>query len=141
MRNASARLGVILQRSAKNRERPGKELKPPSETDSIMREPDMIERNRRSILQTSSIALMGAVALPLAACSDDEKEVGAVEDLMREHGVLRRVLLVYAEAAPKLRTSVKSIDTRSLNRGAKLLQTFGEDYHEKNRKRHTSFRG
>ena len=34
---------------------------------------------------------------------DEEKEVGAVEDLMREHGVIRRAILVYREAATKLR--------------------------------------
>jgi hypothetical protein len=30
----------------------------------------------------------------------EEREVGAVEDLMREHGVLRRALLVYIETVP-----------------------------------------
>lgn len=29
--------------------------------------------------------------------TDDEEEVSATEDLMREHGVLRRTLIVYAE--------------------------------------------
>jgi hypothetical protein len=34
-----------------------------------------------------------------AAEQGKEKEVGAVEDLMREHGVLRRALLVHRESA------------------------------------------
>jgi hemerythrin-like domain-containing protein len=45
--------------------------------------------------------------------ADEEVEVTATEDLMREHGVLRRVLLVYQE------------------RTAKLFRAFGEEYHEK----------
>jgi hemerythrin-like domain-containing protein len=59
-----------------------------------------------------------------------EKEVGAVEDLMREHGVLRRALLVYREAATKLRAG-GGTTAAALNRTAKLFRSFGEDYHEK----------
>lgn len=67
----------------------------------------------------------------LAEERKDEKEVGAVEDLMREHGVLRRALLVYSESAPKLRAGGKGVDPAALNATAKLFRTFGEDYHEK----------
>jgi len=58
-------------------------------------------------------------------------EVTATEDLMREHGVLRRALLVYAETIPKLRANPSSIAPDALQRTAKLFRTFGEDYHEK----------
>jgi hypothetical protein len=34
---------------------------------------------------------------------DNEKEVGAVEDSTREHGVIRRAILVYRQAALELR--------------------------------------
>ena len=61
----------------------------------------------------------------------EEHEVGAVEDLMREHGVLRRALLVYVEAAPKLRASPAGLDAGAIARTAKLFRSFGEDYHEK----------
>ena len=61
----------------------------------------------------------------------EEKEVGAVEDLMREHGVLRRALLVYAETAPKLRAGGREVAADALNRTAKLFRAFGEDYHER----------
>lgn len=67
----------------------------------------------------------------LAQEKKDEKEVGAVEDLMREHGVLRRALLVYSGAATKLRAGGKGVDPAALNATAKLFRTFGEDYHEK----------
>lgn len=61
----------------------------------------------------------------------DEIEVTAVEDLMREHGVLRRALLVYTEAATRLRRSPGSIPPDALQKTAKLFRAFGEDYHEK----------
>ena len=37
-----------------------------------------------------------------AAAGGGEQEVTANEDLMREHGILRRILVVYREAAPKI---------------------------------------
>jgi hemerythrin-like domain-containing protein len=62
---------------------------------------------------------------------DNDKEVGAVEDLMREHGVIRRVILVYRQAAAKLRANPASVDPNALRRTALLFRSFGEDYHEK----------
>jgi hemerythrin-like domain-containing protein len=61
----------------------------------------------------------------------NEKEVTANEDLMREHGVLRRALLVYHETAPRLRADPASVPPDSLARTAQLFRTFGEDYHER----------
>lgn len=63
--------------------------------------------------------------------SGTQEEVTATEDLMREHGVLRRALLVYAETIPPLRSSPASVAPEALLRTAKLFRTFGEDYHEK----------
>jgi hemerythrin-like domain-containing protein len=61
---------------------------------------------------------------------DTEPEVTATEDLMREHGVLRRALLVYQETASKLRNT-STIPSEPLQRTAQLFRTFGEEYHEK----------
>jgi hemerythrin-like domain-containing protein len=58
-------------------------------------------------------------------------EVTATEDLMREHGVLRRVLLVYSAAAIKLRGNPAAIAPDALAKTAKLFRAFGEEYHEK----------
>jgi hemerythrin-like domain-containing protein len=58
-------------------------------------------------------------------------EVTAAEDLMREHGVLRRALLVYSAAALKLRTDASSVAPDALQKTAKLFRVFGEEYHEK----------
>ncbi|HYY92910.1 MAG TPA: hemerythrin domain-containing protein, partial [Pyrinomonadaceae bacterium] len=62
---------------------------------------------------------------------EDTGEVTATEDLMREHGVLRRALLVYQAAASKLRASPQSVPPDALQKTANLFRTFGEEYHEK----------
>jgi hypothetical protein len=46
--------------------------------------------------------------------TEGEKEVSATEDLMREHGVLRRTLIVYAESAKSLRFQRSQIDPSAL---------------------------
>ena len=58
-------------------------------------------------------------------------EISAAEDLMREHGILRRVLLVYQESAVKLRQDPNSVPADVLEKAAQLFRAFGEDYHEK----------
>jgi hemerythrin-like domain-containing protein len=83
----------------------------------------------------------GSAAL-LAACrdkdkdrdhdkKDDDEDVGAVEDLMREHGAIRRVLVVFRESATRLRADPASIPPDALQRSAKLIRSFAEDYHER----------
>jgi hemerythrin-like domain-containing protein len=58
-------------------------------------------------------------------------EVTATEDLMREHGILRRALLVYGEAAVRLRQDAASVPPDALEKTANLFRVFGEEYHEK----------
>ena len=58
-------------------------------------------------------------------------EVTAVEDLMREHGIIRRALLVYRESANRLRQDPGSVPPDTLEKAANLVRVFGEDYHEK----------
>ena len=51
---------------------------------------------------------------------------------MREHGVLRRALLVYIETVPRLRGAPgKNLPLEPIARTAKLFRSFGEDYHER----------
>jgi hemerythrin-like domain-containing protein len=83
--------------------------------------------NRRRAL----VALPGLVAVPLAACSGGgDEDVGAVEDLMREHGILRRAILVFRECAGRLSGGAQ-VDARALHQTAQLFRDFGENYHEK----------
>lgn len=79
---------------------------------------------------TTAATLIAPVAL-LGAENKNEPEVTATEDLMREHGVLRRALLIYAELADRIRQQPGSIDAAALHKAAQLFRTFGEDYHEK----------
>jgi hemerythrin-like domain-containing protein len=60
-----------------------------------------------------------------------EAEVTAVEDLMREHGVLRRALFVYSEVVVRLRSKSSDVAPDALQKTARLFRAFGEDYHEK----------
>jgi hemerythrin-like domain-containing protein len=58
------------------------------------------------------------------------EDVSPPEDLMREHGVLRRILLIYQEERRRIRNN-QAPDTATLVAAAKLVRTFVEDYHEK----------
>lgn len=60
-----------------------------------------------------------------------EPEVTATEDLMREHGVIRRALIVYSESVPRLRANATAVDPSALRDTAQLFRAFGENYHEK----------
>lgn len=88
----------------------------------------------------AAFAVLGAGAgLALAGCSRAEKDpekpqasdVSATEDLMREHGILRRLLVVYRESAAVIRSGPKSLDLAALGAAADLFRSFGEAYHEK----------
>ena len=72
-----------------------------------------------------------AVAEPELSGTAMGGEVTAAEDLMREHGVLRRALFIYSETAAKLRSKPSEILSDALQKTAGLFRTFGEDYHEK----------
>jgi len=90
--------------------------------------------DRRKLL--GAAALVGAVELlrpgrALAAKAKAEAaEVNATEDLMREHGVLRRVLLVYEESVRRLEAK-QPLKPELLAGAANIIRTFIEGYHEK----------
>jgi hemerythrin-like domain-containing protein len=60
----------------------------------------------------------------------EEGKVTANEDLMREHGVLRRILIVYREISPKLAADPGALDAKVIAHAAMLFRQFGERYHE-----------
>jgi hemerythrin-like domain-containing protein len=66
----------------------------------------------------------------LAETRDKEEEVSPAEDLMREHGVLKRILLVYDEAIRRLHAK-EDLPPQALKDSATIIRTFIEDYHEK----------
>lgn len=81
----------------------------------------------------------GASALVMAACarrgigeSEGNEDVTPPEDLMREHGALNRILLIYEENARRLDGDTHAGAARMdvLSKGADLVRSFIEHYHE-----------
>ena len=67
--------------------------------------PSAQELTRRELIAKAAAVSAATLIVPhtvLAAPEAKEPEVTAAEDLMREHGVLRRALLVYSESIPKI---------------------------------------
>jgi len=65
-----------------------------------------------------------------AAGAEDASDVLPVEDLMREHGVLRRVLLIYEEVLHRMATR-QPVPSDALPAAADVVRRFVEDYHER----------
>lgn len=102
---------------------------------------DQQGRTRRTfltMLATAGAALACAGVAGIARSQADGErqtsepsiDVTPTEDLMREHGVLLRVLLIYHEAADRLRAA-KDFDPRLIQQSAAIVRTFIEDYHER----------
>jgi len=103
----------------------------------------MNKSTRRSFLNTTAL-IAGSVCLnPLilikTACSQEilqkekqvpEEEISPVEDLMREHGLLNRLLLIYDNVAMKL-ANKQDIDLKILAEACEIMHSFIESYHEK----------
>jgi hypothetical protein len=63
------------------------------------------------------------------------EEVTAIEDLMREHSVLNRILLIYENIIMRLKKKI-FIDHRLIYVSALLIRKFVEDYHEQTEERY-----
>lgn len=75
--------------------------------------------------------LILALAFPLwSAETDKQEEISPSEDLMREHGILNRLLLIYQEIAKRIEHK-QDFPIEALAKSAYLLRHFIEDYHEK----------
>lgn len=90
--------------------------------------------DRRHLVHATSGLLIASAAAPSrahAAETDPATEVMPPEDLMREHGVLNRVLLVYEAGLQKFARG-EDFDVAILARAAGIVHEFIEDYHERN---------
>ena len=65
---------------------------------------------RELIAKAATLTTAGLIVPNLLAAEEKEPEVTATEDLMREHGVVRRALLVYIESIPKIRSNAASLE-------------------------------
>ena len=96
--------------------------------------------NRRSFVETGlkMAAAAGITGVGLfSGCKEKEKEnegdgqeVSPPEDLMQEHGLLNRVLLIYDTCRAQLVNKLL-FQKEALFNAATIIRTFVEDYHEK----------
>ena len=86
-------------------------------------------RDERDLVQTAGASLLPA---PEPKASDEvaSEDMTAVEDLLLEHGILRRALVVYREVAARLHERGE-VAGDLIHSSAKLVREFGEDYHER----------
>src|SRR5712691_1632650 len=89
-----------------------------------------METTRRRFLTTAAGGIAAAGTALGAGKKKQEAEVGPAEDLMREHGVLRRVMFLYDEAARRLDGN-ETPPLDALGAGAGIVKRVIEDYHEK----------
>ena len=82
------------------------------------------------VVAVSAFGRAGLFGAELKREGDEEEEVSPAEDLMREHGVLKRVLLVYDEAIRRIETN-EDLPPETVMDSAKIIRNFIEDYHEK----------
>jgi hemerythrin-like domain-containing protein len=91
-------------------------------------------QGRRNFLETGlKLVMITGIAGTgfLAGCMkvDEEQKVSPPEDLMQEHGLLNRVLLIYDFCKIQL-VSKQSFPKESLFNSATIIRNFVENYHE-----------
>ena len=85
---------------------------------------------RRIFLAGTLLAGCAGASRAKAGGEAEEEEVTPAEDLMREHGVLRRVMYLYDEAAERL-GAARDVPLDAVASGAAIVRRVIEDYHEK----------
>jgi hemerythrin-like domain-containing protein len=93
------------------------------------------DSSRRKFIKAGGIVIASSLiasARTLVAKGEEKKnnEVSPPEDLMREHGVLKRILLVYGEALRRIDGN-QDLPPEPIQESAKVIRDFVQDYHEK----------
>ncbi|HET6613569.1 MAG TPA: hemerythrin domain-containing protein [Kofleriaceae bacterium] len=91
----------------------------------------------QGVVSAAGVAVVGCAATAAAARNSGsekdahgEAEVTPGEDLMQEHGILERILLIYDEATRRIAAG-EALDVSVVARAADIVHRFVEDYHEK----------
>jgi hemerythrin-like domain-containing protein len=94
--------------------------------------------SRRRFLVTSGM-LIAAAGLTASGCwsgpETETKTIPPTEDLMREHGVMRRLMLVYDEMVRRLKQG-EEFPVHVLTDANTIIRRFMQDHHEKNEQLH-----
>jgi hemerythrin-like domain-containing protein len=86
---------------------------------------------RRFLAGLGAGGLLAATQRPsFAAAKPGHDEVSPTEDLMREHGILRRLLLVYREMLRRADAG-QDLQPEPMARSAQIIRDFIEGYHER----------
>jgi hemerythrin-like domain-containing protein len=97
----------------------------------------MTEERRKFLF--GAVAIPAGIILPTLTVVDHadaavnegkDEEISPAEDLMREHGVLNRILLIYDEHVRRLEKK-QEFDPGVLAAAAGIVKKFVEEYHEK----------
>jgi len=101
---------------------------------------ERLQTQRRDFVKKGLLVTLSGVAgiNLLAGCKSKEekeddgedKKVSPPEDLMQEHGVLKRVLLIYDACRIHLMNK-ETFPIEAVSNSANIIRTFVEDYHEK----------
>ncbi|HZT39715.1 MAG TPA: hemerythrin domain-containing protein [Bryobacteraceae bacterium] len=89
--------------------------------------------NRRTWIGWSAALALGSQAVAQKRRRgepEQAEEVSPAEDLMREHGVLKRALLIYREAIRRI-DARQEVPPDAVAKTARLIRDFVENYHEK----------
>jgi hemerythrin-like domain-containing protein len=101
-----------------------------------------LHRTRRDVAQlvgAAGVIAASGLWTPAAARAQAEAPVTPPEDLMREHGVLDRVLLIY-EAAIARFAAREDFDPALITQSATVIRDFIENYHEKSEEEQVFYR-
>lgn len=102
---------------------------------------EYLENPRRNFIRKGSLLVLGSAAIgmiqpdaraQIAHMDQDEHEekISANEDLMREHGLLQRMMVIYDTAELRM-TQNESFDPLMIYQTAEIIRDFVEEYHEK----------
>src|SRR5215813_10728452 len=91
--------------------------------------------HRRAFLRGGALLVgaqlvASAPVFALPQTEEEEEDVTPAEDLMREHGALNRILLIYDEAVARI-DAKKEFPPEVLASAAAIVRRFIEEYHEK----------
>jgi hemerythrin-like domain-containing protein len=101
-----------------------------SQSDSWYSRRNFLKRSGIAIGIAAGLAPFGAIVQAAEKTGKPNQEISPAEDLMREHGVLARALLIYDEISLRIESG-NEFPSDELFATARLIQRFVESYHEK----------